>query len=211
MGIAVLVRHGRSTANVDGVLAGQMPGVGLAPDGMEQVDALGDAFADITFTSIHVSPLQRTRETATAAFPGRAFALSDALLDCDYGSWTGKRTEDLKDDPLWATLHATPSTVTFPDGESIADIAARAVAYVQSHAAAPGVHAFVCHADVILLLANHAVGAPLDSYQRLAVEPASVTAIWVSDERMGLAALNVPPSGARALLMSFSKHNTASV
>jgi broad specificity phosphatase PhoE len=211
MGIALLVRHGRSTANVDGVLAGQMPGVGLAPDGIEQAAALGTAFADIPFASIHVSPLQRTRETAAAAFAGREFTLSEALLDCDYGSWTGLRTEDLKDDPLWATVHATPSTVTFPDGESIAAIAARALAYVQSQATAPGVHAFVCHADVILLIANHAVGAPLDSYQRLAVEPASVTAVWVTDDRMGLAALNVPPSGARALLMGFTKHSPASV
>lgn len=211
MGIAILVRHGRSTANVEGILAGQMPGVGLAPDGVEQVAVLAAAFYDLAFDSVHVSPLQRTRETAATAFAGRELIFDDALLDCDYGSWTGMRTEALRDDPLWATVQQTPSTVIFPDGEAISAIAERAIAYVRTHAAAPGIHAFVCHADVILLIANHAVGAPLDSYQRLAVEPASVTAIWVGEERMGLAALNVPPSGARALVHGFIKHQSSRV
>ncbi len=210
MGIAILVRHGRSTANAEGVLAGQMPGVALAPEGVEQVAELADAFRDLTFASVHASPLQRTRETAAVAFEGIATVFSDALLDCDYGSWTGLPTEALRDDPLWATVHQTPSTVTFPDGEAISAIAERAIAYVRSQATAPGVHAFVCHADVILLIANHAVGAPLDSYQRLTVEPASVTAIWVGEQHMALAALNVPPSGARALVQSFAKHQTPS-
>lgn len=211
MGIAILVRHGRSTANVEGILAGQMPGVALAPDGVEQVAVLAEAFRGLSFASVHVSPLQRTRETAAAAFTGREAVFSEALLDCDYGSWTGLRTEALRDDPLWATVHQTPSTVTFPNGEAISAIAKRAIDYVRAQAAASGVHAFVCHADVILLIANHAVGAPLDSYQRLAVDPASVTAIWVGEKHMGLAALNVPPSGARALVQSFAKHQPSSV
>lgn len=211
MGIAILVRHGRSTANVEGILAGQMPGVALAPDGVEQVAALAEAFRDLTFDSVHVSPLQRTRETAAVAFAGHEAVFSEALLDCDYGNWTGMRTEALRDDPLWTIVHTAPSTVTFPDGEAISGIAKRAIDYVRAQAAAPGVHVFVCHADVILLIANHAVGAPLDNYQRLGVEPASVTAIWVGEEHMGLAALNVPPSGARALVQSFTKPEPSSV
>lgn len=211
MGIAVLLRHGRSTANHAGVLSGQLPGVGLASDGQEQVRVLGDAFRGLEFTSLHISPLQRTRETAAAAFGDHPFVMADALLDCNYGSWSGLKHEDLASEPLWKTLHATPSTVRFPDGESITEISTRAIDYVRAHAAPDGVHVFVTHADVILFVANHAADAPLDSYQRLSVEPASLTLVRVSEDRMSLLGLNIPPSGAAATVRPLLERQRDSV
>lgn len=201
MGLAVLIRHGRSTANVEDVLAGRMPGVALADDGRAQAAALGTALRDVEFTSLGASPLQRTRETADLAFNGREYDIVDGIVENEYGSWTGRPLAELRELPEWRPLHSNPSTFVFPGGEAITDIAERAIAAVVARASAPGLHALVSHADIIALVANRAVGAQLDDYHRLAVSPASITLVRVGDDgTLGLLALNVPPSGAADLL-----------
>lgn len=201
MGIAVLIRHGRSTANVDDVLAGRMPGVALADEGRVQARELGEALRDIAFASIGASPLQRTRETADLAFTDRPYDIIDGLVENAYGDWTGRPLAELRELPEWGPLHSSPSTFVFPGGEAIADIAERAVAAVRERAGSPGLHAMVSHADIIALVANRAVGAAIDDYHRLSVSPASITLVRVGDDgALGLLALNVPASGAAALL-----------
>lgn len=202
MGIAVLLRHGRSTANVEGILAGRMPGVALHASGREQTRIVAAAFPDDLDLDLHVSPLDRTRETADLVFGARHRRTAEALLECDYGDWTGRALSDLALEPLWAELHREPSSVRFPHGESIPEVADRAIAYVTHHASGAGVHVFVTHADPILMIASHAAGAPLDAYQRLHVEPCSLTAVSVSPRGMHVLAVNVPPEGAAALVQS---------
>lgn len=210
MGIAILLRHGRSTANVDGILAGRAPGFGLHGSGREQAHEMARAFQGIIPTGIHVSPLERTLETASIVF-GDGFTTADALLECDYGSWSGRRLEDLASDPLWERLHAQPSATRFPMGESIPEVAHRVIEYVGRIAATDGLHVFVTHADPIMMLAGHAAGAPLDHYQHLDVEPCSMTALLVDGHRFGLIALNVPPSGAQETLRSLAHWQRTSV
>lgn len=212
MGIAVLIRHGRSTANVTDVLAGRTPGVALAEDGVRQAEALRLALRDVTFDSIAVSPLQRTRETADIALEGRDYETLDAIIENDYGLWMGRPLGELRDLPEWGPLHAKASTFVFPQGEAVADIAARAVAAVRARAARDGLHAFVTHADIIALIANAAVGAGLDEYHRFTVAPASVTVVRVdADGSLGLMALNVPASGVAELLRGHTPADGATV
>ena len=210
MGIAILIRHGRSTANVDGVLAGRTPGFTLHDTGREQAQMVARAFHGITPTSVHVSPLERTVETATIIF-GDGFITADALLECDYGTWAGRRIEDLSSDPLWERLHAQPSATRFPMGESIPEVAHRVIEYVSRTAAGDGLHVFVTHADPIMMLAGHAAGAPLDHYQHLDAEPCSVTVLRIDGPRFGLLALNVPPSGAEETVRSLARWQRTSV
>lgn len=212
MGIAVLIRHGRSTANVADVLAGRTPGVALSSDGIEQAQALAAALREVPFNSIAVSPLQRTIETADIALDGRSFELLDAIIENDYGLWMGRPLSELRDLPEWAPLHAKASTFVFPGGEAIADIAGRAVAAVRTRASQDGLHAFVTHADIIALIANAAVGAGLDEYHRFTVAPASVTVVRVAtDGSLGLTALNVPASGVAELLRGHAPRDGATV
>ena len=211
MGIALLLRHGRSTANVDGILAGRMPGFGLHESGRAQAHEVARAFHDVTPTSVHVSPLQRTLETASIVFGEHAFSTAEALLECDYGSWSGRPLADLAAEPLWDRLHAQPTATRFPDGESIPEVAHRIVEFVGRMAGDPGLHVFVTHADPIMMLASHAAGAPLDRYQHLDVEPCSLTAILVEGTRFGLVALNVPPSGAGETVQSLARWQRTTV
>ncbi len=202
MGVALLIRHGRSTANVEGILAGRLPGVPLHASGRVQAQALANAFHGITCASIHVSPLERTLETATIIFGEGHFDTADELLECNYGTWTGHKLEELAKDPLWEVLHAQPTSTTFPGGESILSVAQRVIDFITRRAAADGLHVFVTHADPIMMAIGHAAGAPVDAYQRIDVEPCSLSALLVVGDRMGVVAVNVPPTGAAATLQS---------
>lgn len=202
MGIALLIRHGRSTANVDGILAGRTPGVHLHPSGREQAHAMSTAFHGIAIEGVHVSPLERTLETAAIIFGERPITTAVELLECDYGTWSGRKIEQLAKDPLWDLLHAHPSETTFPGGESIPQVAHRVIDYVVRKAAPTGLHVFVTHADPIMMAVGHAAGAPVDAYQRIDIEPCSLSVLLVTGDRMGVVAVNVPASGAAATLQS---------
>ena len=224
MPTVLLVRHGRTTANAGGVLAGWTPGVGLDDTGRHQAAALGQRLAPLPLAAIVSSPLQRCLETAAevVAVPGPRRAarpepvIDDRLGECRYGDWTGRRLKDLAKDPLWRVVQAHPSAVTFPgpEGESMPDMQHRAISAVREHdaavAAAHGDDALwvaVSHGDVIKALLADALGMHLDAFQRIVVDPCSVSvvrytplrpfALRTNDTGGDLAGLAPPPRRAR--------------
>ena len=191
MPLVFLVRHGRTAANADGVLAGWTAGVGLDERGVAQADAVAQRLAGAPVCRVVASPLQRTQETASALAQqwGLPVETEEELGECRYGAWTGLPLKDLVAEPLWATIQANPSAATFPASqefaaESIADMAARAVRAVrridESVAQDHGENACwvaVSHGDVIKAILADALGAHLDSFQRIQVDPASVSIV----------------------------------
>lgn len=194
MATVILVRHGRTTANTAGVLAGRSPGVRLDERGREQVARLGERLAGLPLRGIVSSPMVRCRETA-AAIAGRQqrearVERESALAEVDYGEWTGGTLKTLSKEPLWRTVQAHPSAVTFPGGESMSGMAARSVAAVRRWDAriaaehgddAPWVA--VSHGDVIKAILADALGIHLDQFQRIVVDPASVSVIRYTPDR----------------------------
>ncbi len=193
MATVILVRHGRTTANTAGVLAGRSPGVRLDERGREQVAQLGERLAGLPLRGIVSSPMVRCRETA-AAIAGRQpearVERESALAEVDYGEWTGGSLKTLSKEPLWRTVQAHPSAVTFPGGESMSGMAARSVAAVRRWDArvaaehgdgAPWVA--VSHGDVIKAILADALGIHLDQFQRIVVDPASVSVIRYTPDR----------------------------
>ena len=190
MATVLLVRHGRSTANTAGVLAGRTPGVLLDDTGLEQARRTAGRLAAVPLAAVVTSPLERTRQTADALL-----ALQDAtspatltveadLTECDYGDWQNGKLTDLAEDPLWKTVTGQPSAAVFPGGESLTDMQSRAVAAVRHHdARITGTHgphavwAAVSHGDIIKAVVADAYGMPLDNFQRVHADPASVTVI----------------------------------
>lgn len=194
MPTVLLVRHGRTTANAGGVLAGWTPGVGLDDTGRGQAAALAARLAALPVVAFVTSPLQRCVETASAlvAVPGPDGAarpepvVDERLGECRYGDWTGKELKVLAKDPLWAVVQAHPSAVTFPGpgGESMLAMQNRAIEAVRAHdarvAAEHGPDAVwvaVSHGDVIKAVVADALGMHLDAFQRIAVDPCSVSAV----------------------------------
>lgn len=193
MATVILVRHGRSTANTAGVLAGRTPGVLLDDTGLEQARHTAERLATVPLAQIVTSPLERTRQTADAilalqdASSPATLTVEDALSECDYGDWQNRKLSDLATERLWKTVTQTPSQAVFPGGESLADMQARAVDAVRTHDAQiteqHGTHAVwaaVSHGDIIKAVIADAYGMPFDNFQRVHADPASVTVISYS-------------------------------
>ena len=188
MATVVLARHGRTTANASGVLAGRAKGVGLDEHGLAQAAAAGERLAGVPVAAVVTSPLERCRRTAraiTQALPGQVRPTSErGLLECDYGEWTGRELKTLAKEPMWATVQAHPSAAAFPGGESMATMAARAVeavrrwdARVEAEHGPDAVWVAVSHGDVIKAVLADALGMHLDAFQRIVVDPGSLSVV----------------------------------
>lgn len=186
MTVVFLVRHGRSTANTSGVLAGWTPGVHLDDKGIEQAHRVGRTLADLRLAQVVASPLERTVETAEAIVDAqrslRDIALDPRLGECRYGDWSGKKLTQLRKRALWGVIQSRPSEVRFPgeDGESLVEMQARAVTAVRDWNSALGrsaVYAIVSHGDVIKSIIADALGMHLDMFQRIVIDPGSISVV----------------------------------
>jgi probable phosphomutase (TIGR03848 family) len=196
MTTVLLIRHGRSTANTAGILAGRSPGVDLDERGVAQAGRLAERLAEVRLDAVVSSPLERTRQTAehlVAGRPDTLFEIDDRFTECDYGTWSGRPLKSLAEEPLWRTVQAHPAAAAFPDGESLAAVSARAVAAVRAWNAKLGeqaTYAVVSHGDVIKAVAADALGLHLDLFQRIQVDPCSLTVVRYHGTRPTVLRLN---------------------
>lgn len=211
MATVILVRHGRTTANASGMLAGRMGGVRLDDTGTAQAQRAAERIAAVSLASIISSPLERCRQTAKAllALQDRQSApaatkagrlrvvVEKGITECDYGQWQGRPLKDLAKEPLWKTVQSQPSAATFPGGESMATMQARSVAAIRGHDAAieaehgaDAVWVAVSHGDIIKSVLADALGMHLDLFQRISVDPASVSIVRYTGARPYVLASN---------------------
>jgi probable phosphomutase (TIGR03848 family) len=197
----ILVRHGRTSANVGGRLVGRLPGVRLDEVGIGQAEKAAARLAPVPLAAVVSSPLERCRETARTiarAQSGRPRVASDrGLVECDYGEWQGELLKDLAKEPLWKTVQNQPSAVTFPGGESLSAMQARVVDAVRRRDAAiekehgPGAAwVAVSHGDLVKALLADALGMHLDLFQRIQVDPASISIVRYTSVRPFVLATN---------------------
>ncbi len=190
MTTVILLRHGRTTANTGGVLAGWTPGVRLDETGDAQVAAVGERLAKVPLAAVVSSPLERCVQTAAAVAAGRDVDVQtdDRLGEARYGDWTGRAIKELIKEPLWKVVQQHPSAAVFPgpEGEGLAQTQARAVAAVRAWNATLGPDAvwLACsHGDVIKAILADALGLHLDQFQRIVVDPASISVVTYTDTR----------------------------
>jgi probable phosphomutase (TIGR03848 family) len=110
----------------------------------------------------------------------------DRLGECRYGDWTGRPLHKLAAEPMWRVVQAHPSAAVFPgpEGEAMLSMQHRAVTAVREFdarvAAEHGDDALwvaFSHGDVIKAIVADALGLHLDSFQRIVVDPCSVSVI----------------------------------
>ena len=201
MATVILVRHGRTTANASGVLAGRTAGVRLDEVGRRQADRTGERLAVVPVVGLVSSPLERCRQTSRAILAHQdgspAPAIDRAITECDYGEWQGRRLAELAKEDLWKVVQTQPSAAAFPGGEAMHAMQARAVAAIRRHDAAfeaehgPGaVWVAVSHGDVIKSILADALGMHLDLFQRIGVNPASVSIVRYGASRPDVVSTN---------------------
>jgi probable phosphomutase (TIGR03848 family) len=211
----LLIRHGRTSSNANGTLAGWTQGIGLDEVGHGQVVDLAARLKGLPIQVVVSSPLQRCVETAQTLVGGLvdvSVRTDERLGECRYGAWTGGSLKELAREPLWRTVQDQPSAARFPDGEvfageSLAEMQSRALlavraidAAVRAEHGSQALWALVSHGDVIKSILADAVGAHLDSFQRIIVGPASLSIVSYTDRRPYLVRLNDSGTDLSALM-----------
>ncbi len=187
MPTCLLIRHGRTAANAQGVLAGTSPGVDLDDKGRDQAQQVAERLKGVRLAGLVSSPLERTRQTGEAIARVQSenanpveLLIDERIVECHYGEWTGRELKKLSKEPLWKQVQGHPSAVTFPGGESMRAMQQRAVEAVRYWNAELGeksVYAMVSHGDVIKAVVADALGIHLDQFQRISVDPGSMCII----------------------------------
>ncbi|WP_051341002.1 histidine phosphatase family protein [Azospirillum halopraeferens] len=176
-----LIRHGDHDWIGRG-LAARLD-VPLNEEGRAQAAALARHYRGRRVDAVWASPLRRTVETATpvADALGLELRTADALLEVDFGAWSGRSFADLEEDPEWRRWNGARSRVRAPGGETIAEVQARAVGFLNRLCDDDpgGVHVVVGHGDPIRAVLAYYLGVPIDLFLRIEVSPAAISVLSV--------------------------------
>ena len=195
MSLVVLVRHAHSQANAAGILSGRRPNIALSEKGRTQAQELAIRLGELKVKELRVSPLQRCIETIDpwVSTKSRIRRIEDhGITEVDYGKWSGRTLRSLSREKLWKIVQENPSRVFFPDGEGIANMQARAIEsmHLALSSTDTGAVVMVSHGDVIKALVAANLGMRLDDFQRIIIDPASVTVFDFSSKTPRLLLLN---------------------
>jgi probable phosphomutase (TIGR03848 family) len=192
----LLIRHGMNEFVGKGKLAGWLPGIHLNEKGIAQAKALADLLKPVKLRAVYSSPLERAVETARpiAKAQGLKVVRREGLGEIRYGSWQGQSLKALRRRKLWPLIQGIPSLARFPEGESFPEAQARVVAELEAlrshHKRKKDIIACVFHSDPIKLAIAHYIGMPLDLFQRLIIDPASINILHIGDGHTHLIRLN---------------------
>ena len=186
MTLVLLLRHGANDW-VHGRLAGWTPGVHLNDEGRRQAADLSRRLGDLSIDALYSSPLERCVETAQAVAEPRGLPISldEQIGEVRYGEWQGAELKQLYTHELWPGVQHYPSGTRFPQGETLGEAQMRIVRAIdQLRSRHPEqTIAIVSHADLIKLATAYYIGLHIDLFQRLVINPCSLTALQF--ERMG--------------------------
>ena len=190
-----LLRHGQTAWNKDRIFRG-LADVPLDDHGLAQADRAAQALANIPLAEIHTSPLSRAVQTAQPIATAKDLPLREApaLLDIDYGQWTGKSQTDIE--KLFPQLSRqwleSPQQVHFPDGEDLLAVRKRAFAYLLDLAKADADRTIVLvsHRVVLKLLICAALDMPLAKFWQVKLDTASLSVLSFENDTFTLSGLN---------------------
>jgi probable phosphomutase (TIGR03848 family) len=187
MATLFLIRHA-VTAQTGRILYGQTPGIDLDDRGLAQAEGLVDRFGSIRLTAIYSSPLERCVQTVEPLAAAQRLPVTaiPALIEMDAGTWTGRTLAQVRRTKPWTTVQQHPSAFRFPGGEAFVDAQARAVDAVERIARRHrrGRVAIATHGDIVRIVLAHFLGTPLDDFQRIVADTASVS-VLVTDAHRG--------------------------
>jgi broad specificity phosphatase PhoE len=179
-----LIRHGQSSANSAGILAGRDPSVGLTDLGRAQANDLARYLKERKIDRIYSSPLTRCLETIAplANEIGKKIILDEAFIEMDYGLWSGEKLSKLSKKVEWRQIQKDPAKFRFPEGESFKEMHHRISERIPD-ILVPGKTILICsHGDVIKMMISYLIGLKLNSFQQFFVEPASITQFYVGEQ-----------------------------
>jgi probable phosphoglycerate mutase len=131
----VVIRHGRTEWNRIERFRGRAD-IDLDEVGKRQAEATAKRAAEIGISEIYASPLRRTMTTASIISEQLSLTVQPlpGIMDIDFGKWQGLTPEEAaaRDGNLYALWREHPHMMTFPGGESLADVSSRASRAVEN-------------------------------------------------------------------------------
>jgi probable phosphoglycerate mutase len=165
-----LARHGETEWSLSGQHTGRAD-IPLTPHGEELARGLGVRLRGQTFSAVFTSPLQRAKQTCRLAGFGAVAKDDPDLMEWSYGQYEGRKTPEIRAErPDW-NLYRDGC----PDGESPADISARADRVVARLSALGGQTLIFSHQDFLRVLTARWLGLPATEGQRLILTTASLS------------------------------------
>ena len=124
-----LIRHGTTEWNREEIFRGRAD-CALNETGRAEAQAVAAYLREVEFEKIYTSPLSRAAETAgVIAADRRLRAIPDpAFIDLDFGEWQGLPLKEVREryPDLYRVWRERPQDATFPGGENLAQVKARA-------------------------------------------------------------------------------------
>jgi broad specificity phosphatase PhoE len=186
-----LVRHGHH-ALLGRVLCGRMPGVELDTLGCQQMAAVGEIMRRAGPSILQSSPQRRALQSAgiVGARCGLPVEIVTAFDEIDMGEWTGAEFSDLASDKAWQRWNDSRGSTRPPRGESMIALQTRVACHIEQLGASEGSSIIVSHAEPIRAALMHYLSVPLDHFQSVAVDVASISTISIVGRRRYVSRLN---------------------
>jgi len=193
----ILIRHGQTTTNAEGLLVGRSD-PHLTELGVRQARALMPYLGGVE--EVWVSPLARARETAALALPEFEATVAESFIEVDYGELDGQPVSAISLEQ-WRGLEHDHDQA-FGGGESLASVDARVYAQLESLLGDPEslLHssrrhlAIVSHVSPIKSAVVWALGATPATAWRTRLENGSITTIGSRGTTPQLVRFNMVPA-----------------
>ena len=171
-----LIRHGETEWSRSGCHTG-LTDIPLTAAGRESAAALGRYLEGHVFDLVLTSPLERARETCRLAGYETA-AIDPDLREWDYGDYEGRTTTGIQAErPEWSLW-----TAGVPNGETAAQVAARAERAIARALPVAGDVAFFAHGHFLRVLAACWLGLPPEAGRFFALGTAAVCTLGYERE-----------------------------
>lgn len=178
----LLIRHGLNNW-VGKRLAGRAPGVHLNEIGLKQAQTISEVLQEVPISAIYCSPLARAVETAhpLAQIHSLPINLKEELQEINFGNWQGKTIKQLRRLKLWKSVQLEPEKFRFPEGESFSEAQQRLSGFIETifvNHDKEDIVACFSHSDSIRLILAHFLGLPLNMFQKISVDTASISVLY---------------------------------
>lgn len=179
-------------------IAGRLAGVHLNERGCAQAEHLAEKLSLLPIDAVFSGPLERARETAEPI--ARQFNLpiqiAEEFTEIEFGDWTDRAFANLNDVSEWRHFNTFRSSTAPPNGELMLEVQTRVLRKLSELRVQHSFVAIVSHGDAIRATLAHFLGVPLDLFQRIEIDPASLSLVECGDDYVRVRLLNAPSTGS---------------
>ncbi|MBA3882923.1 MAG: histidine phosphatase family protein [Chthoniobacterales bacterium] len=179
-------------------MAGRLPGVHLNDLGRAQARHLGEKLSLLPIDAVFSGPLERARETAEPI--GHRLDVPvhvvEEFTEIAVGEWTDRAFSDLPSEPRWSHFNSFRSSTAPPRGELMLEVQVRVIRKLYELRDRHQFVVIVTHGDVIRSVLAHFLGVHLDLFQRIEIDPGSLSLFELGDNFVRVRLMNAPSSGS---------------